>query len=319
MRAVLLDYPPYGPWDAEALAAVAAGVELEVVDYTAFAAGPLDAELVLNAGAWPLPPSLLDRLPTCRCVVGYGVGLDFVDVADATRRGILVCNMPAANTEEVATHALALVLACVRRLRELDENVRRGDFDWPRSRPLYRLRDRTLGLLAFGRIARRLAELAAPLGVRVVAHDPYVPADTIRAQGVEAVGLDGLLRRSDILSVHLPSTPETRGLLDAERLALLPSGAVLVVTSRGDVYDPAAVVSALETGRIAAAGLDVFPEEPLPAGHRLCGLPNVLLTPHTAGYSEESIDDLHTTAASVLGAFAAGRPVPGAVNPEVVR
>jgi len=317
VRGVLLEYAPYGPWDVELEAARRSGLELDVRDHESFAVEPSDVDVVLNAGAWPLPPQVLDRLPSCRCVVGYGVGLDFVDVAEATRRGILVCNMPAANTEEVATHSLALILACARRLLELDRNVRAGRFEWPRSRPLRRLRGQTLGLLAFGRIASRLAQLVAPLDVSLVAHDPFVSAETIRAHGVEPVGLDELLRRSEILSVHLPSTPETRGLLDASRLARLPEGAILVVTSRGDVYDTGALVAALETGRLAAAGLDVFLEEPLPPDHALCTLPNVLLTPHTAGYSEESIEDLHAAGAAALAAVADGRPVPGAVNPEV--
>jgi D-3-phosphoglycerate dehydrogenase len=319
VKAVLLDYPPYGPWDVEAEAARRNGAGFAVVDYEAFAASPDSADLLLNAGAWPLPAHLLDRVPACRCVAGYGVGLDFVDLADAGRRGLLVCNMPNANTEEVATHALALLLACARRLRELDATVRRGGFDWPRAQPLHRLRGRTLGLLAFGRIARRLAELAAPLGVELLAHDPFVGDEEIRRHGVEPVDLDALLRRSDVLSVHAPSTPETRGLLDAERLALLPAGAILVVTSRGDVYDADAVAAALASGRLAAAGLDVFPAEPLPSGHPLTRLDSAVLTPHVAGYSEESVADLHAAGAAILDALAAGGPVPGAVNPEVLR
>ncbi len=318
MRIVLLDYPPYGPWDVEARAAEAAGASFAVRTYEDFVTEPGGGELVLNPGAWPFRAELLARLPECRHVAGYGVGLDWIDLGAAARQGVAVVHMPYANVEDVATHALALILACARRLLELDRLVRSGGFDWPRSQPFHRLRGRRLGLLAFGNIPRLLAPLAAPLGLQVSAYDPFVPDDEMRARGVQPMAADELLRSSDIVSVHLPSTAETRGFLDERRIALLPAGAIVVVTSRGDVYDPGALVRALEEGRIAAAGLDVFPEEPLPAGHALTRLPNVVLTPHVAGYSEESIRDAHETAATVIASVAGGEPPPGLVNTEAL-
>jgi D-3-phosphoglycerate dehydrogenase len=318
MRIVLLDYPPYGPWDVEARAAEAAGASFAVRTYEDFVTEPGGGELVLNPGAWPFRAELLARLPECRHVAGYGVGLDWIDLGAAARQGVAVVHMPYANVEDVATHALALILACARRLLELDRLVRSGGFDWPRSQPFHRLRGRRLGLLAFGNIPRLLAPLAAPLGLQVSAYDPFVTHDEMRARGVQPMGADELLRSSDIVSVHLPSTAETRGFLGERRIALLPAGAIVVVTSRGDVYDPGALVRALEEGRIAAAGLDVFPEEPLPAGHALTRLPNVVLTPHVAGYSEESIRDAHETAATVIASVAAGEPPPGLVNTEAL-
>jgi D-3-phosphoglycerate dehydrogenase len=318
MRIVLLDYPPYGPWDVEARAAEAAGASFAVRTYEDFVTEPGGVELVLNPGAWPFCAELLARLPACRHVVGYGVGLDWIERAAAARGGIAVVHMPHANVEDVATHALALILACARRLLELDRAVRSGAFDWPRSQPFHRLRGRRLGLLAFGRIPRLLAPMVAPLGLHVSAYDPYVSPDEMRARGVQPMDADELLCSSQIVSVHLPSAPETQGFLDERRIALLPAGAIVVATSRGDVYDPSALVRALEEGRIAAAGLDVFPEEPLPAGHPLTQLPNVILTPHVAGYSEESIRDAHETAAAVIASVAAGEPPPGLVSTELL-
>ena len=316
MNIVLLDYEPYGPWEIEAEAARAAGASFAMRSYEEFVAEPGGAELVLNPGAWPFRRELLERLPECRHVVGYGVGLDWIDLRAAAGQGVAVVHMPHANVEDVATHALGLILACARRLLELDRVVRSGGFDWPRSQPLHRLRGRRLGLLAFGNIPRLLAGMVAPLGLDVSAYDPYVPAEEMRARAVEPMEADELLRSSHVLSVHLPSTPETRGFLDERRLALLPQGALVAVTSRGDVYEPGALIRGLEEGRIAAAGLDVFPEEPLPPGHPLTQLQNVVLTPHVAGYSEESIRDAHETAAVVIAAIAAGEPPPGLVRPK---
>lgn len=313
MRALLINYPPYGPWDVEREALERVGGTLEVVGYEELLAAPRPAELILNAAAAPFPPALLDRIPGCRCVVSYGVGTDFIDASEAKRRRITVLNMPLANVEEVATHTLALLLACTRRLRELDSVVRGGGFDWPRSKPLHRLRGRRLGLLAFGNIARRFAELAAPLGMRVAAYDPFVSAEVMQAAGVASMDADALVAWADVLSVHLPSTPATREFLDVARLQALREGAIILVTSRGDVYDLDALVDALGRGEIAAAGLDVFPDEPLAGGHPVTTLGNVVLSPHIAGYSEEAIEDLHVEAARMIEAFAGvglpGRPV----------
>jgi D-3-phosphoglycerate dehydrogenase len=314
VRAVLVPYEPYGPWDVEAEALDRVGGTLEVVSYEELVDRPRDAELVLNVWAGPLTVELLDAMPSLRCAVGYGVGVDWIDASEASRRGIHVVTMPNANTEEVATHAVAMILACARRLPELDRHVRDGGWDWPRSAAFHRLRGRRAGLLAFGTIARRVAELLQAFGLSLSAHDPYVPDDTMRRRGVEPMGLDDLLRTSDILSVHVPATPATTNLLDADRLALLPPGAIVVLTSRGQVYDADALAAALTESRIAGAGIDVFPEEPLPRDHALRLAPNTVLTPHVAGTSEGSIRDLHQAAVDVIAALALGREPPGLVN-----
>jgi D-3-phosphoglycerate dehydrogenase len=190
MRAILVPFEPYGPWDTEAAAVEGAGCSLDVVPYDELAAHPRDAELLLNVWAGRVTEAMLDAMPSLRCAVGYGVGLDWIDVGEATRRGVAVVTMPHANTEEVATHAVALVLACARRLLELDGHVRGGGWDWSRERPFHRLRGRRAGLLAFGSIARRVAELLQTFGMTVAAHDPFVEDEEMRERGVVPVGIE---------------------------------------------------------------------------------------------------------------------------------
>lgn len=314
MRATLVAYDPYGPWELEREALAEHGGALSVLDAETFMRAPVDAEILLNAFAARAPARILDAMPSLRCAVSYGVGIDWIDAAEAESRGVLLVNMPDANVEEVATHAFALLLACARRLRELDSSTRSGVFDWPRSRPLNRLRGRRLGLVAFGAIPRIVARYAQPFGLEVVAHDPFVEPAVMERHGVVSVSLEELFSSSHLVSVHVPSTAATRGLVGRGLLGLLPHGAIVVITSRGEVYDPSALREGLASGRVAAAGLDVFPREPLPENDPLTSLPNVLLTPHVAGYSEESIADLHTTAAEIIRCLGRGLTPPGVVN-----
>lgn len=300
---IVLDHPQGGPYTVEAEVVARAGGRLTVVDVEELDTRSLPCDVVVNAGDWPLPPERLDRLPGCRAAVSYGVGLDWIDVRSARERGIEVFNTPDANVEDVAVHALAMILACARRLPGYDARLRAGG--WRPDEPApHRLAGRTLGLLAFGNIARRLADLAAPLGMRIVAHDPYVAPGEMRAAGVEPVDADALLARSHVLSVHLPAAAKTKGFLDTERLAALPAGAIVVITSRGAVYDPLALADALTSGHLAAAGIDVFPSEPVTADDPLLRAPNAILTPHVAGHSQEADVDAHRSVAAVLARLA---------------
>jgi D-3-phosphoglycerate dehydrogenase len=314
MHAVLVEFEPYGPWDIERNTLTQLGGTLEVMSPPAFTTRRPDCDLVLNVAAAPVSAEMLAAMPNIRCVVSYGIGTDWIDLGEADRRQIMVVNMPFANVEEVATHSVALILACARRLVDQDRAIRGGEFDWPRSKPIYRLSGRRLGLLAFGSIPRRVVQIIRPLGIRVAAHDPYVEPHIFREQDVEQLDLEELFATSDILSVHVPSTNATRSLVNERLLGLLPPGALVVITSRGDVYDADALVSAVSRGQVAAAGLDVFPEEPLPLTHPLLRTPNVILTPHSAGYSEQSIEDLHQTAGTIIEALARGETPPGLLN-----
>jgi D-3-phosphoglycerate dehydrogenase len=240
---------------------------------------------------------VLEHLPRTKVVARYGVGLDNVDLDAAAEAGIVVTHYPGYCTAEVADHALAMVLALNRRLVEQDRALRAGawvEFG-PATRSILRgpippLRELTLGIVGFGRIGQAVAARARPFGLEIVAADPYQEPAVLEAQGVAPRPLDALLAEADIVTLHCPLTPETRGLIGAAALARMKPTAVLVNTARGPLVDLAALTEALETGRLAGAAIDVTSPEPLPAGSPLYRLENAILTPHSAYYSERSVE-----------------------------
>ncbi|HLE42803.1 MAG TPA: C-terminal binding protein [Methylomirabilota bacterium] len=285
---------------------------VEVVDGT-----PLDpaarVDLALDADALLVQYSTVDatliaRLRRCRVIGSYGVGYDQIDVAAAATRGITVVHVPDYGTEEVSDHTLCLLLGLARGLPGLQAGLRAGGWDYAASGPLRRLRGRTLGIVGLGRIGRRVAAKARPFGLRVLAADPYLPTAVFVEHGVEPRPLDRLLAESDFVSLHVPLTEETRGLLDARAFRLMRPGACLINAARGPVVDDAALLDALERGHLAGAGLDVLAVEPPPAGHPLLRHPRVLVTPHSAWYTEEAMRDLQRLLAEDVGRVLAGRP-----------
>jgi phosphoglycerate dehydrogenase-like enzyme len=264
-----------------------------------------------------LSDALMARAPGLRLIVKHGAGVDNIDIPAATRRGVWVCNTPGgSNSTAVAEGAAALMLAVLRQVREMDELVRSGRFD---ERWKIRLRDLTgakVGLVGFGRIARVTARICgAGFAAEVAAYDPMVPAAEIEAAGVIPMDLAELMTR-DVISVHAPLTDGTRKLIGAAELARMPAHGVIVNTSRGGIIDEAALVEALEAGAIGGAGLDVFEQEPPPAGHPLFSLPNVVLGPHMAGVTEASMKGMALAVAEVIETtFAGGRPAT-LLNPE---
>lgn len=258
-------------------------------------------------------------LECCRVIVICGVGVDSVDIEAATARGIMVCNVPDYCTEEVATHTLALLLAFERRVPHMMAHLRGGQWDDPHAYVIRRLAGRTLGLLGFGRIARRVGALAAAFGLHVLTSDPYVPPEQTREAGVEWVPLDSLLARSDYLSLHTPLTPETRRLIGAEALAKMRAGAVLINTSRGKIVDEEALIAALRDGRLRGAALDVFQEEPIVPTNPLLQMDNVIVTPHLAWYSEEAQTEVRQQAAQEIHRVLLGEPARNPVNRLVHR
>lgn len=238
-----------------------------------------------------LDAATLEALPRCRAIARLGVGTDNIDLAAARARGIIVSNVPDYCVEEVSDHALAMILASVRKLAPATRDIERGIWEQLRYRPIRRLREQTLGLLGLGRLARALAAKAQALGMRVIAHDPHA-----RAVAVEMVSLEELLATCDILSLHAPALPETRHIIGRAALAAVKPGLVLVNTSRGELVDEAALAEALDLGRVSAAALDVFDGEPLDLSSRLRGRANVILTPHMAFYSEQSLAELQAKA-----------------------
>ncbi|MER7795168.1 C-terminal binding protein [Streptomyces sp. NPDC097640] len=275
-----------------------------------------DADAVINQYA-PVTAKVIGSLTRCRVISRYGIGLNTIDVPAATEAGIAVANVPDGSLEEVSDHAAAQILTLARGLHRYDAAIRRGTWDYTVAGPLRRLRGRTLGLVGFGRIPRLLAEKLAGFGMAVLAHDPFADPSHAAALGVRLVDLDTLCRESDVVSVHAPLTAETEGMIGRAQFAAMKPTACLVNTARGPVVDQDALVEALETGRIAGAGLDVFAHEPLGPDHPLARCENVVLSPHTAWYSEDSEIEIRTKAARNVVDVAQGRLPTYLVNHEV--
>ncbi len=267
--------------------------------------GPCAALITRNAG---LDARAIAAAPHLRVVAVHGTGTDPVDLAAAEARGILVCNTPEANVAAVAEHALALLLALAKRLPEADAATRAGDFGFKYARPTRELAGLRLGLLGFGRVARRLAPMAQALGMEVLAHAPRRAEADFAAAGVRRMPSPAaLFAASDAVSLHLPLTPETRGLVDADLLARLPEGALLVNTGRGATVVEADLVAALRSGRLAGAGLDVFASEDMAPDHPLLALPTAILTPHLAGSAEAALRRMAVESAEGVIAVLSGR------------
>jgi D-3-phosphoglycerate dehydrogenase / 2-oxoglutarate reductase len=261
---------------------------------------------------------LIRRLRRCRILMRYGAGYDNVDETAATEAGIMIGHVPGYCVDEVATHAIALLLACARHLLTSHQRLADGGWDANPARPMYRMKGRTIGLIGLGGIGSAVARKLGGWGCRLVAADPYVDAEHATAMGVSVLDLETLLRESDYLTLHVPFLPETRHLIDRRALALLKRGAILVNTSRGLVLDTDALLASLDSGQLAAAGLDVFEEEPLPLDSKLRGESRVVLTDHSGWYSEESETELHRTVAEEIVRVCAGGLPLAVANPEVL-
>ena len=261
---------------------------------------------------------VMDALPDLKVVGRYGVGVDSVDVAAATARGIAVCNVPDYGTEAVSDHAIGLALSVARGIPRLDRGVRAGSFDLPVVRPLYQTSGRVFGVVGLGLIGTATARKAAGLGYEVIGYDVRADPAEETFHGVRSVSLDTLLERSQVISMHTPLTPETRDLLGAAELARVRPDAIVVNTSRGGVVSTDALVEALREGRLAGAGIDVHDVEPVPSGHPLLDFDNVVLTPHLAWYTEESYGELKRRTVENVVEVCAGRAPRNIVNPEVL-
>jgi len=254
-----------------------------------------DCDALLNTYAGPITSEVMARMPRCKIIARYGIGVDTIDVAAATAAGIIVTNNPTYCIEEVAEHTMALVLACARKVALYDRLVRAKRWEVPPGKPIFRLVGRTLGLVGFGNIARAVAVRAAAFGMRVLYHDPFVTPGQFPAPG-EKRELAAVLGESDFVSLHPPLVPETRGMMNDEAFAQMKPTAVLVNCARGPIVDTAALVRALDAGRIAGCALDTTDPEPLPDPHPLRGRDNVIMTPHAAWYSEQAMIGLQAGA-----------------------
>ena len=276
-----------------------------------------DADAVLTTYA-KVPAEVVHALARCRIISKFGIGVDNVDLAAATSRGIVVTNVPDYCTDEVSDHAMALLLSIVRKIPFSNILVQNGGWGIPPVVPIHRLRGRTLGLVGFGRIPQLVAPKGKAFGLRVVTYDPYVPKSTLAQAGVEHLEFKELVKVSDFISLHCPLTPETRHLFNAEVFSLMKPGSYLINTGRGPLIDEAALAQALDKGQLAGAALDVVEKEP-PTGSPILGRDNVILTPHTAFYSEESLLDLETRAAEEVVRVLSGKAPLNPVNPQAVK
>ena len=284
--------PQFGDFAIERQVLARVDAELRLVQR-----GPSGAELArrlhdahaLLVGGAGITAEILDAMPNCRVVVRYGVGVDTLDLDAATERAIVCAHVPDFCVDEVANHALLMMLALVKRLIPLHRTLREGDWRRGSLAPMQQLHGQTLGLVACGRIARAFAVRARTLSMRVIGFDPYLGPAVAQEAGIELVpSLHDLLHQADVVSIHTPLTAETRRLIDAPALAAMKPTAYLINTSRGPAVDEAALIACLASGGIAGAGLDVFETEPLSASSPLRSLDNVVLTPHSASYSDHA-------------------------------
>jgi phosphoglycerate dehydrogenase-like enzyme len=255
-------------------------------DPIGFAREMTNADILLHVLA-PVTAEAMDLAPGLKLVQKIGVGVDAIDLAHAERRGIAVCNIPGTNTAAVAEMTLSLIFACLRRLTQFSQETKSGN-GWDVSNEIGdtvgELVGRTVGLVGCGAVARRLIPVLQALGAR-----PIVHSRTSRPANVPFLSLDELLIRSDIVSLHLPATDETRGIIDEKRIRLMKPGAMLINTARGNLVDEEALAAALSDDRLSAAGIDVFAQEPPSPDNPLLKLPNVVATPHVAWLTRETL------------------------------
>ncbi len=282
-----------------------------------------DADALLVPGAH-FTREVIDHLEHCRVLVRYGVGYDTIDVPAASDHNLVVVNIPDFCLPEVANHALALMLDCAKKITRQDKWMRTGawgdrgtGYRAPFLSPMGPIHGETVGLVGFGQIAREFHRRLVPLDVRVIAYDPYVPAERVAALGVEMVSLDDVMRQSDYISIHTPLLPDTHHMINAAMIALMKPTAYLINTSRGPVVDEAALIAALQGGKIAGAGLDVFEVEPLPKDSPLMAMENVVLVPHTASYADETFAIMHRRVGEEAARALRGQMPNTPVNPQI--
>jgi len=275
-----------------------------------------DCDALLNTYAGPITAEAMAKMPKCRIIARYGIGVDTIDLEAATAAGIIVTNNPTYCIEEVSEHAMALLLACVRKIAFYDRQVRAGVWAVSPGKPIFRVAGSTLGLVGFGNIARQVAVRAAAFGMRVLYADPFVKQGQFDAPG-EKVELDRLLAEADFVSLHPPLTPETRKLVNDAALAKMKPTAFLINCARGPVVDTEALVRALDAKRIAGAALDTVDPEPLPDPHPLRGRENVIFAPHAAWYSEQAMVGLRSGAPNEVRRVLSGEWPVNVVNPAV--
>lgn len=258
----------------------------------------------------PITPAVMDKCPNLKVVSRNGIGVDNIDLKYCKERGIIVTNSPKYCTPEVADHAMSLVLALIRKLVFATDRVRAGDWGTDYLIPIRRICEQTLGVVGMGGIGRAVVQRARPFFKEVIGYDPYATNVEVDGKPVELVSLEELLKRADVVDLHVPGTEETFHLMNAERFGMMKPSAYIVNTCRGIVIDTEALVEALKSGQIAGAGLDVHEHEPLPMDHPLRSFEQVIITPHAAFYSEEAVAQVRAdTVINVVNVFKNEPPI----------
>jgi D-3-phosphoglycerate dehydrogenase len=274
-----------------------------------------DALLVTYA---KITADMIRQMKRCRVISRFGIGVDNVDLPVATSKGIVVTKVPDYCLDEVSDHAMALLLALIRKIPFSNTRVQAGRWEMPSVVPIHRIRGTVLGLVGFGRIPQLVAPKAQAFGMKVQASDPFVPEEVMTRAGVKRVEFDELVRTSDYLSIHAPLMPETHHLFNAEVFRRMKPTAYLINTARGPLVDEAALAQALDQRQLGGAALDVVEKEPF-SNTALLGRDNLILTPHTGFYSEESLVDLQTRAAEEVVRVLSGQAPRNPVNPEALQ
>ncbi|MCP3763811.1 C-terminal binding protein [Domibacillus sp. A3M-37] len=270
-------------------------------------------DAILNQYA-PVSRRVIESLENTKIISRYGVGVNTIDLDAAKEKGITVANVPDYGMEEVSNHALALLLSWARKVTLLNNEVKKGNWDFKACVPIHRFNEQTVGVLGFGRIPRRFIEKVKPLGFKTAAYDPFVSAEDMAAVGVQKMELDEIIRESDFLSVHVPLIDDTFHLINEERLNQMKRNAVIINTARGPIIDEKALADALEKGIIAGAALDVTEDEPVSIDSPLLKMDNVIITPHSAWYSEEAMIELRQKAAKNIVHVLSGEKTPYALT-----
>jgi D-3-phosphoglycerate dehydrogenase / 2-oxoglutarate reductase len=316
-KVVLTDYV----WESldiekETLGGLAELVALKTKTPDEFLPDAADCDALLNTYAGPITAEAMARMPKCKIIARYGIGVDTIDLDAATKAGIIVTNNPTYCIEEVAEHAMALILACARKIAVYDRHVRAGEWDIAPGKPIFRLSGSTLGLIGFGHIGRQVALRARAFGMRILFFDPAVGA---APDGIDAkkTDLPELLRGADFVSLHPPLVPATRKMINDEALRQMKPTAYLVNCARGPVVDTDALVRALDAHTIAGCALDTVDPEPLPDPHPLRGPENVIICPHAAWYSEQALKALQAGAPGEVRRVLTGQWPVNVVNPAV--
>jgi D-3-phosphoglycerate dehydrogenase len=318
---VLIESRPFCAFDKRPLEQLrSAGLDLidmrgSGVEHAAFVDALKRADIILCGNDLRVNDTVLDKAPRVQAIAKQGAGLDTVDIAAATRRGLPVFHTPGANNQAVADHTFAMMLCLARRIIYCDRSLREKRWEHTKIMGL-EIWNKTLGLIGLGAIGRCVALRAKGFQMKVLAHDPFWPEDFAREHGIERVSIEELLKASDVVSIHAPLTPENRGLINARTLKVMKPTALVLNAARGGIVNEADLYQALKSGVIAGAGIDVFEKEP-PVDSPLLELDNVVLTPHTAAFTYEGMNNMSVSIVEQVIDFCNGKRPKFTVNPEV--